>query len=206
LSAAIEDSQQVRNVIAHAMKLFPGTPPMHEDAVPTLVIDSDGNSILIPVGEWRRAGALQLFVRRRWSPRYGDPALEIFVRRRELVEALAHGIPLESLQPKDASQGEVPTRGKRTDQRRGKVPGDYWEHLLSLFKHWRDYTPGAFKLAGSQKSVRRLARDVRTAWCNRARPLPQSPLPLPSLPHSDSELRNAVAKALQKLVDESAPQ
>jgi hypothetical protein len=91
LQAAIEDSEQVRNVIVHAMKLFPGTPPMQEDAVPTLVIGSDGNPILIPVGEWRRAGTLQLFVRRQWSPSYGDPALEIFVRRRELVEALAQG-------------------------------------------------------------------------------------------------------------------
>jgi len=90
LSAAIEESEQSRKVIVYAIELFYGTPPLHEDAVPTLVIDGKGRSILIPVEEWRhRAGALQLFVRRRWSPRHGDPAFEIFVRRVPLESALA---------------------------------------------------------------------------------------------------------------------
>ena len=90
LSAAIEDSEQSRKVIVYAIELFYGTPPLHEDAVPTLVIDGKGRSILIPVEEWRhRAGALQRCVRRRWSPCHEDPAFEIFVRRVPLEEALA---------------------------------------------------------------------------------------------------------------------
>ncbi len=90
LEAVIEDSRQIRDVIVYAMRLFYGTPPLHEDAVPTLVFDGDGNSIPIPVEEWRRrTGALQLFVLRQWSPRHGAPAFEIFVRRVPLEEALA---------------------------------------------------------------------------------------------------------------------
>jgi hypothetical protein len=100
LEAAIEDSRNFSDVMTSAQGLLYGTPPRHEDAVPTLVIDAKGRSIPIPVEEWRQAGTWQLFVRRRWAPRHGAPAFAIFVHRRAFEEALARTI--------SATEGKAP--------------------------------------------------------------------------------------------------
>jgi hypothetical protein len=100
LEAAVKDSRNFSEVMTRAGELLYGTPPLHEDAVPTLVIDARGRPLLIPVEEWRRAGTWQLFVRRRWAPRHEAPAFAIFVHRNAFGEALARTI--------GAPEGEAP--------------------------------------------------------------------------------------------------
>jgi hypothetical protein len=181
--------------------------PLVAGELKAIMLDRRGNKLEVPAEYWECDGARVVTLergelettsssRRDWREFNGRPC---FLDEQHFAALFSNGTS-----PAGAAVVSK-TRGKRTDQRRGKALGDYWEHLLSLFKHWRDHTPGVFNDGGSQKSARRLAKEVRTAWRIRTRPLPQSPLPLPSLPRSESALRNAVAKAL-KLVDELAPQ